>query len=222
MTTLENNNSLLPVLTPAGNRIPVRGTIAMHPTLGFGEVVTRSGSRLRIAITDPADGAAERIAAVSAARTAGAEIEIAHLEARRDGLCPDTGLSASLEHQDAFIGASALVNGMIEGIIARCTEDNEVIVNIDNAEACGWEFDEYATYQPLKNIKRAKAPKPRAPKQEPSRVGTVEDATKPDWLVAEMNECFGDMWTPANPDADAAFHAFAREQQEKAKLSPRS
>ena len=196
MTTTLDTSTLIPVLTHNGTRIPARGTIACHPVLGFGEVVTRSGSRLRIAITDPADGAAERIAAVSAARTAGAEIEIAGLEARRDGLCPDTGKGAHWTCQDAFIGATALVNGMIEGLIARCTEPNEVIVNIDDAEAFGWEFDEFAMELPKKSKTRAKAPAPRPFKKPASNVGTLEDPSKPDWLVAEMNECFGDMWTP--------------------------
>ncbi len=195
MTTLDTS-LLIPVLTHNGTRIPARGTIAMHPTLGFGEVVTRSGSRLRIAITDPVDGAAERLAAVSAARTAGAEIEIAGLEARRDGLCPETGKGAHWSCQDAFIGATALVNGMIESLIARCTEDNEVIVNIDDAEAFGWEFDEFAMELPKSERKRAKAPKPRAPKKPASNVGTLEDEARPDWLVAELNETFGNDWTP--------------------------
>ena len=185
MTTLENTNSLIPVLTPAGSRIPVRGTIACHPLLGFGEVVTRSGSRLRIAITSPEDGALDRIAAVSAARSAGAELEISGLEARL------------ADKEDAFHGAKALVNGMIEGLIARCTEDNEVIVNIDDAEAFGWEFDEFAMEAPKKTKTRGKAPAPRPFKKPASNVGTLEDPTKPDWLVAEMNEAFGDMWTPA-------------------------
>ena len=100
-TTTENTNSLIPVLTHRGTRIPLRGTIACHPLLGFGEVVTRSGSRLRIAITSPEEGALERIAAVSAARTAGAELEISGLEARL------------ADKEDAFHGAKALVNGMI-------------------------------------------------------------------------------------------------------------
>jgi hypothetical protein len=152
--------------------------------LGFGEVVTRSGSRLRIAI-DVADGdAKERIAAVSAARTAGAEIEIAGLEARL------------ADKEDAFHGGKALVNGMIESLIARCTEDNEVIVNIDDAEAFGWEFDEFAMELPKSARKRGKAPAPRAFKKPASNVGTIEDAARPDWLVAELNETFGDNWTP--------------------------
>jgi len=196
MTTTLETPTLIPVLTHNGTRIPARGTIACHPVLGFGEVVTRSGSRLRIAITDPVDGAAERLAAVSAARTSGAEIEIAGLEARRDGLCPETGLGAHHNAQDAFIGATALVNGMIEGLIARCTEDNECIVNIDDAEAFGWEFDEFAMELPKSERKRGKAPKPVAPKPVPSNVGTVEDPEMADWMVAEMNECFGEYWTP--------------------------
>ena len=202
MTTLETS-TLIPVLTPAGTRIPARGTIACHPVLGFGEVVTRSSSRLRIAITDPVDGAAERLAAVSAARTASAEIEISGLEARRDGLCPETGLGAHPNAQDAFIGATALVNGMIEGLIARCTEDNECIVNIDDAEAFGWEFDEFAMELPKKSKTRGKAPKPRAPKKPVSNVGTVEDPAMEDWMVAEMNECFGEYWTPTGERAAA-------------------
>ena len=183
MTTLETS-TLIPVLTPAGNRIPARGTIACHPALGFGEVVTRSGSRLRIAITSPEEGALDRIAAVSAARTAGAELEIAGLEARLADV------------HDALHGGKALVNGMIESLIARCTEDNEVIVNIDDAEAFGWEFDEFAMELPKSERKRGKAPAPRPPKKPVATVGTVEDDARPDWLVAELNETFGDMWTP--------------------------
>jgi hypothetical protein len=91
----------------------------------------------------------DRIAAVSAARTAGAEVEIAGLEARL------------ADREDAFHGAKALVNGMIESLIARCTEDNEVIVNIDDAEAMGWEFDEFAMELPKSARKRGKAPAPR-------------------------------------------------------------
>ena len=196
MTTTTETSTLIPVLTHNGVRIPARGTIACHPLLGFGEVVTRSGSRLRIAIdvadgdaldriaiTDPAEGAADRIAAVSAARTSGAEIEIAGLEARL------------ADSEDAFHGAKALVNGMIESLIAGCTEANEVIVNIDTAEAFGWEFDEFAMELPKKSRTKAKAPAPRPFKAPASKVGTIEDASKPDWLVAEMNECFGNTWT---------------------------
>ncbi len=184
MTTLENTNSLIPVLTPAGVRIPKRGTTACHPSLGWGEVVTRSGSRLRIAIDVWEDDAMARINAVSAARTAGAEIEIAGLEARL------------ADKEDALHGAKALVNGMIEGLIARCTEPNEVIVSIDNAEAMGWEFDEFAMELPKKSRSKAKAPAPRPFQAPASKVGTLEDEARPDWLVAELNETFGNDWTP--------------------------
>jgi hypothetical protein len=183
-TTSTENSTLIPVLTHNGFRIPVRGTIAMHPTLGMGEVVSRSGSRLRIAIDVWEGDAMDRIAAVSAARTAGAEVEIAGLEARL------------ADREDAFHGAKALVNGMIESLIARCTEDNEVIVNIDDAEAFGWEFDEFAMEAPKKTKTRGKAPAPRPPKKPVSNVGTLEDAARPDWLVAELNETFGNDWTP--------------------------
>ena len=196
MTTTLETPTLIPVLTHNGTRIPARGTIACHPVLGFGEVVTRSGSRLRIAITDPVDGAAERLAAVSAARTSGAEIEIAGLEARRDGLCPETGLGAHHNAQDAFIGATALVNGMIEGLIARCTEDNECIVNIDDAEAFGWEFDEFATFTPAKPTKlgKAQAARQAAASKRPVVAPPVEevDDAMPSWMADEMGECFGD------------------------------
>ena len=175
-TTSTITSTLIPVLTHNGVRIPARGTIACHPLLGFGEVVTRSGSRLRIAI-DTADGdALDRIAAVSAARTAAAEIEIAGLEARL------------ADKEDAFHGGKALVNGMIESLIARCTEPNEVIVNIDNAEAFGWEFDEYAMEQPLKNVKKVKAAKPVT--VAPPAV-EVDDAM-PTWMADEVGECFAD------------------------------
>jgi hypothetical protein len=203
-TTSTEISTLIPVLTHRGARIPLRGTIACHPLLGFGEVVTRSGSRLRIAITDPASEAVSaRIAAVSAARESGAELEISGLEARL------------ADREDAFHGAKALVNGMIEGLIARCTEANEVIVNIDDAEAFGWEFDEFAMELPKKSRTKAKAPAPRPFKKPASNVGTIEDPTKPDWLVAEMNECFGDTWVPADTERDAAFVAFEKEQQAK-------
>ena len=181
-TTSTETSTLIPVLTHNGVRIPARGTIACHPSLGFGEVVTRSGSRLRIAITSPEAGALDRIAAVSAARTSGAEIEIAGLEARM------------ADKNDAFNGAKALVNGMIEGLIARCTEPNEVIVSIDNAEAMGWEFDEFAMELPKKATKRAVAPKPVIARK--AEVVELEDDTRPDWIVAEMNACYGDNWFP--------------------------
>ena len=58
---------------------------------------------------------------------------------------------------------------------------------------------------PSRKTLRGKAPAPRPQPKPVSRVGTLEDPTKPDWLVAEMNECFGDMWTPANSERTEAL-----------------
>jgi len=182
MNLSQIQSTLIPVLTPNGFPIPVRGSICFHPSMGFGEVVTRSGSRLRIAITEPVDGSvSDSLSAVSSARTSSAEIEIAGLEARM------------ADKEDAFHGAKALVNGMIEGLIARCTEDNECIVNIDGAVACGWEFDEFAMEQPNRNIKKVKAAKPVTVAPPVEEV----DDSMPTWMTDEVGECFGDdtVWT---------------------------
>ncbi len=100
---------------------------------------------------------------------------------------------------DALYGASPLVRQLQESVMTRCRGANEMLVAIDGAEDVGWEFDEYLVEQPKSERKRGKAPAPRPYQAPASRVGTLEDPTKPDWLVAEMNEAFGDMWTPANP-----------------------
>ena len=117
---------------------------------------------------------------------------------------------------DPLYGASALVRQLQESVLSRCRGANEMLVAIDGAEAIGWEFDEYLVERPSTKRTRGKAPAPRLPKKQASRVGTLEDPTKPDWLVAEMNECFGDMWTPANPERDEAFAKFARENDDRA------
>ena len=185
MTTLSSTTSSSPALALSANgvRIPKRGTIACHPALGYGEVVSRSGSRLRIKIDCADADVFQTLRERSAARTAGAEIEIAGLEREaQDILSP-------------LNGAKALLDGMIESIIGRTTSAGEVIVSIDNAEKLGWEFDEYA----LAPVKKAKAKKVAAPKPvvaQPVEVVELEDSTRPDWLVAEMNACFGDTWTP--------------------------
>ena len=206
MTTTQT--PLVPVLTARGNRIPKVGTLACHPLLGFCTVLSRTSGTLRISLDelDTAEPVTLRdgpvvtrkawAARVAAASLAGAKLECAHLEARRDGVCPETGRGAPLPLQAAFLDAKVRVKTAKKSILSRVRKANELIVGIDSAEACGWEFDEYATYKPLKNIKKAKAPKPRAPKPEPSRVGTIEDPEMADWMVAEMNECFGEYWTP--------------------------
>jgi len=195
----------IPVLTPRGNRIPLVGTIAFHDALGFCTVISRTQSAVRITIDD-IDGAddvelrdgtivsrADWMQRVSDASLTGACIEIAGLEARRDGLCPETGLDAPDTHQDPFIGARSFIKELSASIEARVRGADEMIVSIDAAERCGWEFDEYAIIIPLKNIKKAKAPKPVvvAPPVE-----EVDDAM-PSWMADEMGECFGDdaVWT---------------------------
>jgi hypothetical protein len=72
-----------------------------------------------------------------------------------------------------------------------------MIVALDGAEDVGWEFDEYLTHAPRRKFTKQKAPAPRPYQAPASKVGTLEDPSKPDWLVAEMNECFGDTWQPS-------------------------
>ena len=162
--------------TQAGARIPKLGTIAYHETVGFCEVIGRSGGRLRIKI----ETARPDVAEVS---NNSAELEISHLEHRLGN--PD----------DPFYQARGLVNGMIDSIISRTVGVNEMLVNLDGAEHSGWEFDDYYTVTEKFEPIRAKAPAPRPRKQQASRAGTLQDDARPDWLVAELNETFGDYWT---------------------------
>ena len=207
MTTTNTPLTTVPVTTPAGSRIPLVGTLCYHDCIGFATVVARSGSRVRIRIDDfseasdvtlnagtPEETSISReawLARCSESSLNSAIIEVAGLEARL------------ADAEDAFHGATTFVKEQCSRIEARVRDVNEMVVGIDGAEAIGWEFDEYATYTPKKNITKGKAPKPRAPKPVPSNVGTIEDASKPDWLVAEMNECFGEYWTPAADGAQA-------------------
>ena len=215
-TTIENTNSLLFVKTPRGSRIPKIGTLAYHPSIGFCDVIGRVGERVRIRVTDFSE-ATEVVLTPNNGET----IEIL---SRQDWLLrlaetsDNTALAecATLDARgqddtDALYGASALIRQLQESVMSRCRAANEMLVSIDAAEDAGWEFDEYLTERPASERKRGKAPAPRPFKKPVSRVGTLEDPTKPDWLVAEMNECFGDMWTPANPERDAAFNAYVDE-----------
>jgi len=173
------------VLTASGSRFPKMNTIAFHPSVGFGEVVGRVGERVRIQF-DEAELTDERkalMARVADASANSAEIEIAGLEARKADMT------------DAFYEAGAIVNQLTESIISRVRESNEMLVGIDGAEASGWEFDEYATVSIKTKAARAKAPAPRLPTA-PAVAQGLEDAGRPDWLVAELNETFGDTWTP--------------------------
>jgi len=216
MTTTETLPTTLPVLTPAGVRIPLVGTICCHPSVGFATVVSRTQRTLRIQLDD-IEGAddvtlrngdvitrAEWLSRLCDADLSRACIEVAGLEARlnADPVQVETGGGRALVDGDVFVGAKVLVKQLCASIEASVREADEMIVSIDGAEASGWEFDEYATYTPKKKFGKAKAPKARAPKPVPSRVGTIEDPSKPDWLVAEMNECFGEYWTPASSSTD--------------------
>jgi hypothetical protein len=181
--------------TPNGSKIPARESIAWNPAVGFGVVVTRSGSRVRIAVDAPANlEVTARLERISEASLNAACIEIAGLEARRDGLCPETGLGVADRLQDPFIGATALVKQLSASVEARIREPNEMIINIDDAERFGWEFDEYARLPVLKKVLKEKAPKPAV--TQVTEVVELEDASRPDWLVAEMNACYGDNWIP--------------------------
>ena len=201
MTTTKTPLVPVPVLTPAGSRIPKVGTICCHPSLGFAEVIGRSGSRLRIRcgeldsmalpVTLNKGKENERVISrqawlkrVADASDASALIECAVYDAR------------AKDDTDALYGASALVRQLQESVMSRCRRANELLISIDGAEAIGWEFDEFATYIPKRNITKGKAPAPRPQPKPVSKVGTLEDPSRPDWLVAEMNECFGNTWTP--------------------------
>ena len=194
--TNPNTNSPAFVLTPAGSRIPKIGTLAYHPSIGFCDVIGRIGERVRIRVTD-----------FSEASPVALRKETISRQAWMSRLAEASDTSALLEcavydaraqdDTDALYGASPLVRQLQESVISRTRGANEMIVAIDGAEAIGWEFDEYLVDAPKRTIKKAKAPAPRPQPKPVSRVGTLEDDARPDWLVAELNETFGDMWTPS-------------------------
>ena len=213
MTTLENTNSLPFVTTPRGSRIPKTGTLAYHPSVGFCDVAGRIGERVRIRVTDFSEatdvalrsGTISRQAWMKRLADTSETVALAEIEGYEARMADET---------DGLYGAAPLVKQLCESLIGRTRGANEMIVNIDAAEASGWEFDEYLVERPKSERKRGKAPAPRLPKKPASNVGTLEDPTKPDWLVAEMNECFGDMWTPFNADgAEAVREADARSNE---------
>jgi hypothetical protein len=195
MTTSTDNSPTF-VLTPAGSRIPKTGSLAYHPNIGFAEVVGRVGERVRLLVTDFSEATDVALASGTISRQAWmkrladvsetvALAEIDHLEAR---------LADPL---DAFYGASALVKQFSESAITRTRGANEMLVSLDAPAGLDWEFDEYLVERPKVERKRGKAPAPRPYQAPASKVGTLEDPSKPDWLVAEMNECFGDTWQPS-------------------------
>jgi len=194
--TNPNTNSPAFVTTPRGSRIPKIGTLAYHPSIGFCDVIGRVGERARIRVTDFSEatpvslrkGAIARkawMARVAEASDKSALIECAVYDARAQ------------DETDALYGASPLVRQLQESVISRTRGANEMLIALDGAEAIGWEFDEYLVDAPKRTIKKAKAPAPRPYQAPASKVGTLEDPSKPEWLVAEMNECFGDAWQPS-------------------------
>ena len=193
--TTQNTNSLPFVTTPAGSRIPKIGTIACHPSIGFAEVVGRVGERVRIRVTDFSDASDVALASGTISRKAWMA-RVAETS-ENSALLEIDGLDARLlDDSDGLFGAAALVKQFQESIISRTRGANEMVVAIDGAEDVGWEFDEYLVATPSRKKVRAKAPAPRPQPKPVSRVGTLEDDSRPDWLVAELNETFGNDWTP--------------------------
>jgi hypothetical protein len=212
-TTTENTNSPSFVTTPAGSRIPKTGTLAYHPSIGFCDVIGRVGERARIRVTDFSEATDVVLASGTISRKAWmARIAEA---SENSALAEIEGYEARmLDETDGLYRCCCLVKQLSESVITRTRGANEMLVAIDGAEAIGWEFDEYMIYTPKAKTRKAKAPAPRPQPKPVSKVGTVEDPSKPDWLVAEMNECFGDMWTPANTDrAEALREADARSHE---------
>ena len=194
--TNQNTNPPAFVTTPAGSRIPKTGTLAYHPNIGFAEVVGRVGDRVRIRVTDFSEATDVVLASGTISRKAWmsrlAEASETNALAMMDALD-----ARSADPLDALYEARPLVKQMQESIISRTRGANEMIVNLDAGGSLDWEFDEYMTYTPSRKLKKAKAPAPRPYQAPASKVGTLEDPSKPDWLVAEMNECFGDTWQPS-------------------------
>ena len=194
--TNQNTNSPAYVTTPAGSRIPKMGTLAYHPNIGFAEVVGRVGDRVRIRVTDFSEATDVVLASGTISRKAWMS-RVAEASENTALAMMDALDARSADPLDALYEARPLVKQMQESIISRTRGANEMIVNLDATGSLDWEFDEYMTYTPKRSIKKAKAPAPRPYQAPASKVGTLEDPTKPDWLVAEMNECFGDTWQPS-------------------------
>jgi hypothetical protein len=172
------------------------GTVAYHPNIGFAEVVGRVGDRVRIRVTDFSDATdvALRSGTISRQAWMSRVAEASDVSALAECAVYD---ARAKDESDGLYGASALVRQLQESVISRARGANEMVVNLDSAGSLDWEFDEYMTYTPSAKLKKAKAPAPRPYKAPASKVGTLEDDERPDWLVAELNETFSDYWTPS-------------------------
>ena len=193
--TTQNTNSLPFVTTPAGSRIPKIGTIACHPSIGFAEVTGRVGERVRIRVTDFSEASDVVLASGTISRQEYMQ-RLADMSETVALAEIDTYEARMLDETDGLYGAAALVKQLSESAIGRTRGANEMVVAIDGAEDVGWEVDEYLVHTPSRKKVRAKAPAPRPMPKPVSKVGTLEDESRPDWLVAELNETFGNDWTP--------------------------
>jgi len=181
-------STAIPVLTSRGVRIPSVGTIAYHEAIGFCTVTSRTQSNLSLSVDDVAgasdvtlrDGSivsrADWLRRVSDVSLNSACIEIAGLEARL------------ADREDAFHGATTFVKDLCSSLEARVRDTEEMVISIDGAEKCGWQFDEYASHVP--QVKAMFKSKNKAFVEAPVRVVTeTVSSDDPDWLVAELDDC---------------------------------
>ena len=198
--TTQTNTPLTFVKTPAGSRIPKTGTLAYHPNIGFAEVIGRVGDRVRIRVTDFSEATDVTLRAGTPEETTiSRQAWLSRVSEASDNAimteCAVYDARAQVD-TDALYGASPLVRQLQESVMSRARGANEMLVNLDAAASLDWEFDEYITVSPKRSIKKAKAPAPRPYRAPASKVGDLEDDARPDWLVAELNETFGNDWTP--------------------------
>jgi len=178
----------IPVLTARGVRIPLVGTIAYHEAIGFCTVTSRTQSSLSLSVDDVAgahdvtlrDGSivsrADWLQRVSDVSLNSACIEIAGLEARL------------ADREDALHGATSFVKELCSSLEARVRDAEEMVIAINGAERCGWQFDEYASYIP--QVKSMFKSERKAFVEAPARVVTDDvSSDDPDWLVAELDDC---------------------------------
>ena len=190
----------LPVLTAGGVRIPMVGTIAYHEALGFCTVVSRTHETLRLSFTEvELDGAddvtlrdgsvvsrADWLMRASEVSLSSAITETAVLDSRYNALdvAVSTGDGSEWRAGDPFAGATALIKQLTESIEERIKEPNQMIITINGAERCGWQFDEYASHVPM--AKAMFKSEKKAFVEAPARVAVDESD---DWFQDELDDC---------------------------------